>query len=410
MQQGLLVPRPQTSGSLGTISLESPRRDSSLPGRSFEEHSLLAQAPPVVKLSPLLLQPSSAASFDDDAFMKLLLAENAKPEEMVAVRKGLADAVDTEECPRDLRSTILVDFLYDALQFCRGRGFSSLQTAACLKLLNNTRERLAEAGGAVPAVVPQFKAELFEQTRVRDVQVREVQTRKEVVREPVAAYDTGPSKKVKGRGRAAEAEHTPLFVERTVLQEVVSYRTVRIAPVFNFNDCVAIIDFAALTLFQHAALYAHVFTVPQDVADARLRLFVHDCFPPPPLRNALTAMDHEHWLGQRELATEEQEQRQCLEDSWQQGHDGLRSVSQRARADIQQLLDEREAEDRRKGLPKDDVKHAIQSLTYTLMQDSAQEVTDDALQQRLEALEVALARGGVEVVDGQKGRRGISPK
>eukprot|EP00667_Euglena_gracilis_P011564 EG_transcript_11831 len=407
--QGLLLPRPQTRESISTMSLESPRRDSSLPGRSFEEHSLTAQTPVLVHVSPLLLQPSSAASFDDDAFVKLLMVENAKPEEVAAVRKGLADAVDEEECLYDLRSIILVDFLYDVLQFCRSRGFSSLQTGACLKLLNNARERLAEAAGNVSAVVPQFKAELFEQAKVRDVQVREVEVKEEVVREPVTVHDTGPAKKGKGKSRAADAEQAPAFVERTVLREVVSFRAARIAPVFHYDDCVAIIDFAVLTLFQHAALYGHVFARPQDVADANLRLFVHDCFPPPPLALARTATEERQWTEQRELAAAEQAERQQFEGEWQLTEDVMLGFSQCERAELRQLLEEQEAEDRSKGLSKEDVSQAIQSLAYTLMQDSAQDVTDDALQRRLEALEAALARGA-EPGDVQRARKGISAK
>ena len=98
------------------------------------------------------MQPSSAARIGDDTFIKLLMQENER-QDVAAVRKGLADMIDMEEDVYDLKTIVVIDFFYDALQFCRRHCFNSLKTSECLKLMDYTRKELV-AEGRVRALAP----------------------------------------------------------------------------------------------------------------------------------------------------------------------------------------------------------------------------------------------------------------
>lgn len=388
--------RKQSAGSFSTISLDGPQGSTffGLHDNDVASHSR----------SELLTQASSVASLDNDKFVKLLLKENAK-QNKEAVRRGLANAMNIEETPFDLSAAILVDFLDGALQFCQKHSFNSLKTSALLKLMNATRCHLIAADGNVTTVVPQFKEELLALTRIRRAYVHHVEVVEDTIREAVLVAEpvSNAKAKVKGKGKVVEERQPTTYVEKSVQREVVSYTPVDLAPVLTFDECAAIIDYVAVTLFQHSVLYAHVFSSPRLIDHQRLDLFVHDCFPPLPLSNARTDVDHQMWMDSTQFCTAEETARTSIAAEGQRLAEEMRAKHCRTVAEVRAAIAAREAADRRLGLSAAELGHAIESVAFNLQKEQQGLQKDESLFRRFQALEAAMA--SIEVADEAKGKR-----
>ena len=132
------------------------------------------------------------------------------------------------------------------------------------------------------AVVPCFKRELFKLTTYRKVKAQTIEYVDKEIEEVVVVEEPDgakPKPKAKGKG-AQEEEPETKIVKRIVQEAVVKWKDVELEPVFDFDDCTAIIDYVSETIFQHSALYTHVYRKAQAVNHTKKRLFVNDCFPP----------------------------------------------------------------------------------------------------------------------------------
>uniref|UniRef100_A0A7S1N7W3 Uncharacterized protein n=1 Tax=Eutreptiella gymnastica TaxID=73025 RepID=A0A7S1N7W3_9EUGL len=351
--------------------------------------------------SPLWSLPSSTARFDDDGFMKLVLRENEK-EEVGAVRKALADLVNVEERDHDMSPTMRVDFLYHALQLCRQQCFSSLKASECLQLLDNTRQHLVDSG-SLPEAISTFKKKLLELTTTRSVQAKHTKVVQEEIEEEVVVEQVVDPKAKKGKGKD-EPPQTKL-VKRMVTREVAEVRMFDCAPVFSYDDCTAIIDHAAQTLFQHSKLYMHVYTRSRAMEHRSVRLFINDCMPVDPLTTAMTELQYTAFNENKAHIEAEQQQRAAVTDEWSADLDTLHAEWTEELQEMEEHAQEWKAEDEAKALSPGEFTHTIKCLAYTITKKEDPEVEDeeDLLLRRLERIEAALR--APEVPETGKGKK-----